>query len=70
MGEIKTAQSNMETRCTNSMLMIESIITSPKAWVEAYGEKYTKELYWDCQEQIKEIININVINRRIRSCSR
>lgn len=66
MGEIRTAQQNMEERCQRNMNMI---VNTLKCRHEiAFTDDQIRSLIKVCQAQVKECVDINVINRRIRSC--
>ncbi len=69
MGEIKTAQQRMEARCQENMDMIRDIVENHDQWTWMPVNEI-KETIRHHQSEIKECIDINVLNRRIRSCSR
>ena len=67
MSEITTAQQNMKMRCQENMDAIRDIIKNRHEW-GFFSDDELCDLIRRHQAEIKECVDTNILNRRIRSC--
>jgi len=68
MGEIRTAQCNMETRCKRQMGIVRDLIENRSDYTHEFESEEIDQMLLNAQDVIRECIETNIINRRIRSC--
>ncbi len=70
MGEIKTAQQNMEIRCKRHMGIARDLIENRSDYLHEFEPEELKQMLLNAQDEIRECVDINIINRRIKSCGK
>ena len=68
MGEIRTAQQNMDIRCKRQMGIVRDLIENRSDYTHEFEPEEIDQMLLNAQDEIKDCVEINIINRRIRSC--
>jgi hypothetical protein len=70
MGEIKTAKINMKERCERNMWIIRDLLENRSDYTHEFEPEELAQIMINAQNEVKECVDINVLNRRIRSCGK
>lgn len=70
MGEVKTAQINMKERCERNMWIVRDLLENRSDYTHEFEPEELSQMMINAQNEVKECVDTNVINRRIRLCGK